>query len=104
MSKIETLVNSNKCAKQILKSEPVLYRCISDLPDDECPFIPKSIRLKEKEELVFSARVVDQCSEGRFIARKMLEDRINKTLSYFGRYVDNLIGHLTNDPNTKRVS
>ncbi|XP_062563117.1 choline transporter-like 2 isoform X2 [Armigeres subalbatus] len=99
---IQSLIDRNRCAKYYRKSVPFAKRCISDLPESECPYIPPKYQLAPSPKEDFrsgkqlSAEMRD-CANQRRRGRQLLVDRVTKLQSYFARYVDNLLSHVTND-------
>lgn len=109
---IKDNIDRGHCAEYYLKSVPFAKRCISDLPDTECPYIPpKVLQLYQlappKESGIragkqLSAEMKD-CSNNRRLGRQLLEERMTRLQSYFARYVDNLLSHVTNDTRVHQV-
>ncbi|XP_039450769.1 choline transporter-like 2 isoform X2 [Culex pipiens pallens] len=108
-SEIQDNIDRGHCARYYLKSVPFAKRCISDLPDTECPYIPPKVRQQyhlaaappQQESGIrngkqLSAEMKD-CSNNRRLGRQLLEERMTRLQSYFARYVDNLLSHVTND-------
>ncbi|XP_055591982.1 choline transporter-like 2 isoform X2 [Uranotaenia lowii] len=125
---IETYVNGERCAKAYLKSVPLAKRCISDLPDTECPYYPPKVlahyqlpppappsawaepsynltssssersgRQLTAYPVRTQAQASKDCANQRRLGRQLLVERASKLQSYFARYVDNVLSHLTND-------
>uniref|UniRef100_A0A8D8GSB1 CTL-like protein 2 n=1 Tax=Culex pipiens TaxID=7175 RepID=A0A8D8GSB1_CULPI len=114
-SEIQDNIDRGHCARYYLKSVPFAKRCISDLPDTECPYIPPKVRQQyhvaaapPQQESGFrngkqmSAEMKD-CSNNRRLGRQLLEERMTRLQSYFARYVDNLLSHVTNDTRVHQV-
>ncbi|XP_021707990.1 CTL-like protein 2 isoform X1 [Aedes aegypti] len=103
---IQSLIDRRRCARYYLKSVPFAKRCISDLPETECPYIPPMVlpqyqlssfpKESSRSGKQLSAEMRD-CASQRRRGRQLLVDRVNKLQSYFARYVDNLLSHVTND-------
>lgn len=101
----------------------VLKRCISALPEDECPYIPKSY-LSEKRPRIYSQLAAqipgtsstsrytsnsnsnksnnrspkqeeDQCQEKREIGQEIIIEKMYKTNTLVMRVAENIIFHLS---------
>lgn len=111
-SQIQENIDKGFCAKYYLKSVPFAKRCISDLPDTECPYIPPKVRQQYQLAAApetgirtgkqMSAEMKD-CSNNRRLGRQLLEERMTRLQSYFARYVDNLLSTVTNDTRVHQV-
>ncbi|KXJ81684.1 hypothetical protein RP20_CCG018454 [Aedes albopictus] len=106
---IQSLIDRGRCARYYLKSVPFAKRCISDLPETECPYIPPMVLPQyqlapsPKDHSTRSGKQLSaemrDCASQRRRGRQLLVDRVTKLQSYFARYVDNLLSHVTNDTN-----
>ncbi|XP_055533515.1 choline transporter-like 2 isoform X1 [Wyeomyia smithii] len=114
---IQTHIDRGRCAKYYLKSVPFAKRCISNLPDTECPYIPSRVLKQYQLTPVPSARsevtnvgqnstrsgkqlsaaIRQDCANQRRLGRQLLVERMTKLQSYFARYVDNVLSQVTND-------
>ncbi|XP_058466243.1 choline transporter-like 2 isoform X1 [Malaya genurostris] len=110
---IQPYIDRGRCAKYYLKSVPFAKRCISNLPDSECPYIPSkvlqqykltpssfdlsvsNVSIRTGKQLSEALR--QDCAKQRRIGRQLIVERISKLQSYFARYVDNVLSQITND-------
>ncbi|XP_055621854.1 choline transporter-like 2 isoform X2 [Toxorhynchites rutilus septentrionalis] len=111
---IQVYIDRGRCAKYYLKSVPFAKRCISDLPDTECPYIPPRI-LKQYQLSATpdstrgrgggkqTSTETQVCAIQRRLGRELLVERMTKLQSYFSRYVDNLLSHVTNNTNVHQT-
>lgn len=109
---IRSYIERGRCAKYYLKSVPFAKRCISNLPDTECPYIPPKVLAQyqlaplspqdSRSGKQLSAAMRD-CANQRRLGRELLVERMSKLQSYFSRYVNNLLSHVTNDTSVHQV-
>lgn len=116
----------------VQKKKIVLKRCISGLPTDECPRIPK--RYLEQYQLNRPRRSIPsgqsdtisalpellnasvqqqaqianqeskiQCEERRQLGQQILIEKVHKVDSMLSRFVGNFISHISNTTNSQEV-
>ncbi|XP_052862556.1 choline transporter-like 2 isoform X1 [Anopheles cruzii] len=104
--KIREYIDEGRCAQAFQKSTPLAGRCISNLPESQCPYVPPKM-LQLRQQLLGTAKqqsAADHCTEQRALGREILEEKMAKLQSFLARYVNNLISVVTNDNSVHQTS
>ncbi|XP_050071888.1 choline transporter-like 2 [Anopheles maculipalpis] len=100
---IREYITAERCAQTVQKSTSLANRCVSNIPEVQCPLGPKR---SPQQPVVASTKIKfssEQCKEKRDL-ENILEEKIVKLQSFLARYVNNLISVITKDNTVHQTS
>ncbi|XP_050091219.1 choline transporter-like 2 isoform X1 [Anopheles aquasalis] len=105
-AEIRDLIEAKRCAQAFQKSTPLAKRCISNLPETQCPYVPpRLLQMRQQQAGLTKAQsAAEHCNEQRALGREILEEKMEKLQSFLARYVNNLISVITNDTSVHQTS